>query len=205
MKELAANSFGQDDNRVTVGEMSSTTIANSIAYTKPDNHELSMVFQFHHLKTDYKNGEKWSKVPYDFNALRDILHTWGQGLDQGGGWQALFWNNHDQPRAINRFGDVGQYRVKSAELLAAAIHLSRGTPYIYMGEEIGMTDPDYTSMADYVDVEAKNAYAALLGKGMSEKEAFGIILAKANAMGCLGPCRLYHWHALVATNKSSCN
>lgn len=179
LKELAANSFGQDDNRVTVGEMSSTTIANSIAYTKPDNHELSMVFQFHHLKTDYKNGEKWSKVPYDFNALRDILHTWGQGLDQGGGWQALFWNNHDQPRAINRFGDVGQYRVKSAELLAAAIHLSRGTPYIYMGEEIGMTDPDYTSMADYVDVEAKNAYAALLGKGMSEKEAFGIILAKA--------------------------
>ncbi|MDK7184127.1 alpha,alpha-phosphotrehalase [Lacticaseibacillus rhamnosus] len=179
IKELAANSFGQDPNSVTVGEMSSTTIKNSIAYTKPENHELSMVFQFHHLKTDYKNGEKWSKMPYDFKALRNILHTWGQQLDQGGGWQALFWNNHDQPRALNRFGDVGQYRVKSAEMLAAAIHLSRGTPYIYMGEEIGMTDPHYHSMADYVDVEAKNAYQALLKAGKSEKEAFAIILAKA--------------------------
>lgn len=179
IKELAANSFGQDLNSVTVGEMSSTTIKNSIAYTKPENHELSMVFQFHHLKTDYKNGEKWSKMPYDFKALRNILHTWGQQLDQGGGWQALFWNNHDQPRALNRFGDVGQYRVKSAEMLAAAIHLSRGTPYIYMGEEIGMTDPHYHSMADYVDVEAKNAYQALLKAGKSEKEAFAIILAKA--------------------------
>ena len=138
-----------------------------------------MVFQFHHLKTDYKNGEKWSKMPYDFKALRNILHTWGQQLDQGGGWQALFWNNHDQPRALNRFGDVGKYRVKSAEMLAAAIHLSRGTPYIYMGEEIGMTDPHYHSMADYVDVEAKNAYQALLKAGKSEKEAFAIILAKA--------------------------
>ncbi|OAU25803.1 alpha-amylase family glycosyl hydrolase, partial [Lacticaseibacillus rhamnosus] len=177
IKELAANSFGQDPNSVTVGEMSSTTIKNSIAYTKPENHELSMVFQFHHLKTDYKNGEKWSKMPYDFKALRNILHTWGQQLDQGGGWQALFWNNHDQPRALNRFGDVGQYRVKSAEMLAAAIHLSRGTPYIYMGEEIGMTDPHYHSMADYVDVEAKNAYQALLKAGKSEKEAFAIILA----------------------------
>ncbi len=179
IKELAANSFGQDLNSVTVGEMSSTTIKNSIAYTKPENHELSMVFQFHHLKTDYKNGEKWSKMPYDFKALRNILHTWGQQLDQGGGWQALFWNNHDQPRALNRFGDVGKYRVKSAEMLAAAIHLSRGTPYIYMGEEIGMTDPHYHSMADYVDVEAKNAYRALLKAGKSEKEAFAIILAKA--------------------------
>ncbi|MBM6453140.1 alpha-amylase family glycosyl hydrolase, partial [Lacticaseibacillus paracasei] len=91
LKELAANSFGQDQNSVTVGEMSSTTVKNSIAYTKPENHELSMVFQFHHLKTDYKNGEKWTKEPYNFNALRDILHTWGQQLDQGGGWQALFW------------------------------------------------------------------------------------------------------------------
>ncbi|KTE99153.1 Trehalose-6-phosphate hydrolase [Lacticaseibacillus paracasei] len=179
LKELAANSFGQDQNSVTVGEMSSTTVKNSIAYTKPENHELSMVFQFHHLKTDYKNGEKWTKEPYNFNALRDILHTWGQQLNQGGGWQALFWNNHDQPRALNRFGNVDKYRVKSAEMLAAAIHLSRGTPYIYMGEEIGMTDPHYHSMADYVDIEAKNAYKALLKEGKSEKAAFAIILAKA--------------------------
>ena len=88
--------------------------------------------------------------------------TWNSKIDQGGGWQALFWNNHDQPWALNRFGDTGKYHNKSAEMLALALHLLRGTPYIYMGEEIGMMDPHYTSMRDYVDVEALNAYDALI-------------------------------------------
>ncbi|WDF83000.1 alpha,alpha-phosphotrehalase [Lacticaseibacillus pabuli] len=179
IKELAARSFGQDEDSITVGEMSSTTLPTAIAYTKPGNDELTMVFQFHHLKTDYIAGEKWSLMRYDFNALRDLLHSWGSGMSQGGGWQALFWNNHDQPRALDRFADPKHYRVRSAELLAASIHLSRGTPYIYMGEEIGMSDPDYTSMADYVDIEAHNAYKELLAKGIAPDEAFAIIHSKA--------------------------
>lgn len=179
LKELNAKSFGQDPESVTVGEMSSTTIENSIAYTRPEDHELSMVFTFHHLKVDYKNGEKWSKMPFDFKKLKDIMLTWNSKIDQGGGWQALFWNNHDQPWALNRFGDTGKYHNKSAEMLALALHLLRGTPYIYMDEEIGMMDPHYTSMKDYVDVEALNAYDALIKKGIDEKEAFEIVQSKA--------------------------
>lgn len=179
LKELNAASFGQEANSVTVGEMSSTTIPNSIGYTAPDNHELSMVFNFHHLKTDYDHGEKWSKVPFDFDKLKHLLDEWAVGMNDGHGWQALFWNNHDQPRAINRFGDPDHYRVRSAQLLATVIHLMRGTPFIYMGEEIGMTDPDYQSMADYVDIEARNAYDHLVKTGLSPAAAFDIVKSKA--------------------------
>lgn len=179
IKQLAATSFGQDPLAVTVGEMSATTLPQAIAYTKPENHELTMVFQFHHLKVDYVDGQKWTAMRYDFNALRKLLHTWGSGMAQGGGWQALFWNNHDQPRAIDRFADPQKARFASATLLAASIHLNRGTPFIYMGEELGMSDPDYRSMSDYVDVEAHNAYHALIKQGLSEHDAFTIIHAKA--------------------------
>ncbi len=179
IKELSAKSFGQEKDSLTVGEMSSTTLERAIAYTKPDHDELKMVFQFHHLKTDYVNGDKWTKAAYSFPKLRETLNHWTTGLAEGGGWQALFWNNHDQPRAINRFGDVVHYRVKSAQMLAASLQLSRGTPYIYMGEEIGMTNPDYTSMSDYVDVEAHNAYQMLLAKGKTKQEAFDIVRSKA--------------------------
>ncbi|MDO4680773.1 MAG: alpha,alpha-phosphotrehalase [Aerococcus sp.] len=179
LKELNAQSFGQDPASITVGEMSSTTIKNSIAYTKPDNHELTMTFAFHHLKTDYEDGKKWSKAPFDFEALKHYLLDWQEEITAGGGWQALFWNNHDQPWALNRFGDASKYRVKSAEMMAAAIHLMRGTPYIYMGEELGMIDPSYQEMDQYVDVEAHNAYQQLLAEGHTTEEAFAIIHSKA--------------------------
>ena len=179
LRELNAQSFGQDPEAITVGEMSSTTIPNSIAYTKPENHELSMTFAFHHLKTDYMDGQKWTQTPFDFQALKHYLLDWQEEIAQGGGWQALFWNNHDQPWALNRFGDPGQYRVKSAEMMAATIHLMRGTPYIYMGEELGMVDPSYQSMAEYVDVEAQNAYQELVAGGRDPQEAFAIVHSKA--------------------------
>nr|WP_257210716.1 alpha-amylase family glycosyl hydrolase [Actinomyces ruminis] len=115
----------------------------------------------------------------DIPALKRILNDWALGLQAGGGWNALFWNNHDQPRAINRFGDPDRYHYESATMLATAIHLLRGTPYIYMGEEIGMTDPDYTRIEDYVDVEARNAYAELVAAGHSEADAFAVVHAKA--------------------------
>ena len=171
--------FGSDDSFMTVGEMSSTTMENCVLYSSPDRQELSMTFNFHHLKVDYKDGQKWTLAPFDFEELKSLFHSWGKEMSDKNGWSALFWNNHDQPRALNRFVDIQHFRKEGATMLAASIHLSRGTPYIYMGEEIGMVDPGYDSMADYVDVESINAYQTLLKEGKSEQEAFQIIQAKS--------------------------
>ncbi|MBW5235602.1 alpha,alpha-phosphotrehalase [Streptococcus pneumoniae] len=171
--------FGSDDSFITVGEMSSTTMENCVLYSSPDRQELSMTFNFHHLKVDYKDGQKWTLAPFDFEELKSLYHSWGKEMSDKDGWSALFWNNHDQPRALNRFVDIQNFRKEGATMLAASIHLSRGTPYIYMGEEIGMIDPDYDSMADYVDVESLNAYQMLLEEGKSQQEAFQIIQAKS--------------------------
>lgn len=171
--------FGSDDSFMTVGEMSSTTMENCVLYSSPDRQELSMTFNFHHLKVDYKDGQKWTLAPFDFEELKSLYHSWGKEMSDKDGWSALFWNNHDQPRALNRFVDIQNFRREGATMLAASIHLSRGTPYIYMGEEIGMIDPDYDSMADYVDVESLNAYQMLLEEGKSQQEAFQIIQAKS--------------------------
>lgn len=171
--------FGSDDSFMTVGEMSSTTMENCVLYSSPDRQELSMTFNFHHLKVDYKDGQKWTLAPFDFEELKSLYHSWGKEMSDKDGWSALFWNNHDQPRALNRFVDIQNFRKEGATMLAASIHLSRGTPYIYMGEEIGMIDPDYDSMADYVDVESLNAYQMLLEEEKSQQEAFQIIQAKS--------------------------
>lgn len=171
--------FGKDPEMITVGEMSSTTVKECILYTKPEREELSMTFNFHHLKVDYKDGKKWTQMPFDFAKLKELFHTWGTQMSEEGGWNALFWNNHDQPRALNRFIDVDNYRVAGAKMLASAIHLNRGTPYIYMGEEIGMLDPDYESMEQYVDVESLNAYQELIDAGQTEQTAFEIVKLKS--------------------------
>ena len=179
LRELNRASFGRYGDTVTVGEMSSTSIENCVGYSNPENRELDMVFSFHHLKVDYEDGEKWSKVPFRFAELKGLLNDWALGMQAGGGWNALFWNNHDQPRALNRFGDVQRYRAESATMLATVIHLLRGTPYIYQGEEIGMIDPVYSSIDDYVDVEAHNAFKTLRARGLSEGEALEVVRAKA--------------------------
>lgn len=179
LRELAGRSFGRDAECVTVGEMSSTSIERCIQYSHPEHGALSMVFSFHHLKVDYLGGRKWTRAPFDFAELKALLTGWALGMQGGGGWNALFWNNHDQPRALDRFGDPVRYRVESATMLATAIHLLRGTPYVYQGEEIGMTDPGYESIDDYVDVEAINAYAELIERGENPVEAFAIVHSKA--------------------------
>ena len=179
LRELNRASFGRYGDTVTVGEMSSTSIENCVGYSNSENRELDMVFSFHHLKVDYEDGEKWSKVPFRFAELKGLLNDWALGMQAGGGWNALFWNNHDQPRALNRFGDVQRYRAESATMLATVIHLLRGTPYIYQGEEIGMIDPVYSSIDDYVDVEAHNAFKTLRARGLSEGEALEVVRAKA--------------------------
>lgn len=179
LRELAAASFGQDPDSVTVGEMSSTSIEACVGYSNPDNRELSMVFNFHHLKVDYAGGQKWTLMPFDLAELKRLLDQWAHGMQAGNGWNALFWNNHDQPRAIDRFGAPENYHAESATMLATAIHLLRGTPYVYMGEEIGMTDPRYSSMTDYVDVEAQHAFSNLVMAGEHPERAFEIVRAKA--------------------------
>ncbi len=179
LKMMNNATFGSEEGFITVGEMSATTIDNCILYTAPERKELSMAFNFHHLKVDYKDGQKWTIKDFDFEELKRLFHTWGEEMSVGNGWNALFYNNHDQPRALNRFVDIENFRNEGATMLAASIHLSRGTPYIYMGEEIGMIDPDYNSMDDYVDVESINAYQMLLDQGKSPEHALKIIQAKS--------------------------
>lgn len=179
IRELNNHTFGKNPEIITVGEMSSTNIENSVMYSSAEGNELSMVFNFHHLKADYENGDKWTDVRFDFSKLKDTLNKWQVEMQEGGGWNALFWNNHDQPRANNRFGDVENFPYETATMLAQTIHMMRGTPYIYQGEEIGMTDPDFKSIDDYKDIESHNAYKKLLESGKSEAEAFNIIKKKS--------------------------
>ncbi|MGS3137602.1 alpha,alpha-phosphotrehalase [Aeromonas sanarellii] len=163
---------------MTVGEMSSTSLEHCQRYGALDGSELSMVFNFHHLKVDYPNGDKWTKAPFDFLELKRIFNHWQSGM-HGKGWSALFWCNHDQPRIVSRFGDEGPHRVVAAKMLASTLHGLQGTPYIYQGEEIGMTNPGYQHIDDYQDVESRNIFAIKRSEGMSEAEILAILAAKS--------------------------
>ena len=138
-----------------------------------------MVFNFHHLKVDYPNGEKWTKAPFDFHQLKSIFNHWQLGLN-GKGWGALFWCNHDQPRVVSRLGDDVNYRVESAKMLGASVHMMQGTPYIFQGEEIGMTNPGYTSIDQYRDVESTNMYDIMVNQqGVGHDEMMAILAQKS--------------------------
>ena len=164
---------------MTVGEMSSTTLDSCILYTQADRKELDMTFQFHHLKVDYPNGEKWTKAPFDFIQLKEILTHWQVGMDEGDGWNALFWCNHDQPRIVSRLGNDEKYHEESAKMLATTIHMMNGTPYIYQGEEFGMTNPKFETIDDYRDVESLNAYQLMKESGKPDQEIMSILQQKS--------------------------
>ncbi|MBJ3788830.1 alpha,alpha-phosphotrehalase [Bacillus sp. OA1] len=178
LQEMNRNVFAEKDV-ITVGEMSSTTIDNCIKYSNPERNELSMTFSFHHLKVDYPNGDKWTKAEFDFIKLKEIMSSWQIEMQKGGGWNALFWCNHDQPRIVSRFGDDGKYRNESAKMLATAMHMLQGTPYIYQGEEIGMTNPKFESIEQYRDVESLNIYDIKLKEGLSQEEIIGVLKQKS--------------------------
>ncbi len=163
------------DGMLTVGEMSSTSIEACLGYTRPADHELSMVFSFHHLKVDYKDGKKWELMPADLVELQRLLSSWQEGMQAGGGWNALFWDNHDQPRVVSRFGDDGALRVESARMLALFMNLLRGTPYVYQGNELGMTNAHFSSIEQYRDVESTNYFDILVGEGKTREEALHIV------------------------------
>lgn len=177
LKELVRDTGIED--YVTVGEMSSTTLEHCIRYSGAEGKELSMCFNFHHLKVDYKDGNKWELMEPDYMELKVIFEKWQMGMQRGNAWNALFWCNHDQPRIVSRFGNEGEYWKESAKMLAGMIHLMRGTPYIYQGEEIGMTNPHYTSIEQYADVESRNYYEILLNEGKTKEEALEILAARS--------------------------
>ena len=155
---------------VTVGEAWSSTPVSAPLYSAPDRREVSMVFQFGHVTQfwDEKLG-KWKPKPIDWPKLKAIFATWQQAL-HAKGWNSLFWGNHDLPRAVSRYGDEGEHRVASAKALATVLHLMEGTPYIYQGEEIGMTNAGFTRIDQYRDVETLNFHRIQLAEGVSERE-----------------------------------
>lgn len=177
LKELVRDAGIQE--LVTVGEMSSTSLKHCIRYSAPEENELSMCFQFHHLKVDYKDGDKWGLQAADYRRLKELFMEWQLGMQQADGWNALFWCNHDQPRIASRLGDEGIYWKESAKMLAGMIHFMRGTPYIYQGEEIGMLNAHYASIGQYQDVESLNYYQILRNLGRTEKEALEILAARS--------------------------
>lgn len=168
---------------VNVGEMSSTSLEHCIRYSNPASKELSMTFNFHHLKVDYPNLQKWVKAEFDFLQLKQIFSDWQSGMQAGGGWNALFWCNHDQPRVVSRFGDDGDHRVVSAKMLATALHLLQGTPYVYQGEELGMTNPGFDRIDQYRDVETLNIFRLKRNAGESEASSMAAIMQKSRDNG----------------------
>lgn len=163
---------------MSVGEMSSTKLEHCQQYANLKGTELSMTFNFHHLKVDYPNGEKWTYAAPDYVELKSIFNYWQNGM-HGKAWNALFWCNHDQPRIVSRFGDEGELRNTSAKMLAMLLHGMQGTPYIYQGEEIGMINPNFSTITEYRDVEALNAYRELKEKGMDESMILRILAQKS--------------------------
>ncbi|MEB6242474.1 alpha,alpha-phosphotrehalase [Staphylococcus gallinarum] len=180
LHEMNQHTFGNRE-MMTVGEMSSTTIEDCIKYSNPERQELSSVFNFHHLKVDYVNGEKWTNAKLDFHKLKEILMEWQLGIYDGNGWNAIFWCNHDQPRVVSRFGDdsTPHNHQESAKMLATVLHMLQGTPYIYQGEEIGMTDPHFNDINQYRDVESLNAYDNMKERGFEEREILEILGQKS--------------------------
>lgn len=159
---------GRPEKLLTVGEMPAVTVDEAVLFTDPARHEVDMVFQFEHVGLDH--GEhKWDRRPLELAELKASLGRWQAGLAEVG-WNSLYWNNHDQPRAVSRFGNDGRYRVESAKLLATVLHLHRGTPYVYQGEELGMTNVPFEDAQAFLDIESVNYYRAALGLGRSPEE-----------------------------------
>ncbi|WP_296668034.1 alpha-glucosidase [Demequina sp.] len=158
---------GRDRELITVGETPGATPADAVLFTDPERAEVDMVFQFDHVDVDQGPGGKFDPKPLDLVQLKAIIDRWQVALAERG-WNSLYWDNHDQPRAVSRFGDDGEYWAQSAKALAAVLHLQRGTPYVYQGEEIGMTNAGFTSIDQYRDIESLNAFDELRAMDIPE-------------------------------------
>lgn len=190
LQEMHHATFGAHD-LLTVGETWGATPEIAKLYSAPERKELSMVFQFEHIGLDQKpDGEKWDLQPMRVPELKRILAKWQTELGQDG-WNSLFWNNHDLPRMLSRWGNDQKYRSECAKMLAILLHMMKGTPYIYQGEEIGMTNTPITSIAEARDIETINMYHERLAKGYPEAD----ILASINTKGRDNARRPMQWDA----------
>jgi oligo-1,6-glucosidase len=163
LQEMHREVFAGRDRLLTVGEMPGVTVEQAVLYTDPARDELDMVFQFEHVQID-QGLTKWDRRPFDLRLLKASLGRWQEGLAERG-WNSLYWNNHDQPRVVSRFGDDGEHRVRSATMLATVLHLHKGTPFVYQGEELGMTNAPWTGIEDFSDVETLRHCAEALASG----------------------------------------
>ena len=178
LRELSRETF-QKGNLITVGEAWGATPEIAKKYSNPDGSEFSMVFQFEHMVMDQEEGkEKWDLAPLPFVKLKKCMEKWQTELYEKG-WNSLFWDNHDLPRIVSRWGDDGAYRVPSAKMLAAVLHGMQGTPYIYQGEELGMTNVRFGSIEEYRDIETLNMYYERLDAGYDKKDIMESIYAKS--------------------------
>lgn len=180
IKQLYSEGFncnGKGDEIVTVGECWAADTKEALKYTDPENKELSMVFQFEHSALDEIPGKgKWALKPMELGELKKVINKWQ--LDYEKGWNALFWDNHDLPRIVSRFGNDKEYRIESAKMLALYLYGLKGTPFLYQGEELGMTNVKFPSIDDYKDIEIINMYNEKIAEGVDEKEIMKSIYAK---------------------------
>ena len=173
LQQMNQATFG-NKNLLTVGETWGATPDIAKLYSRPERNELSMVFQFEHITQTWENGEKWHPVELNIKGLKDVLTKWQVELADEG-WNSLFWNNHDLPRAVSKFGNDKEYRVESAKMLATTLHFMKGTPYIYQGEEIGMTNVAFERLEDYQDIETMNFYRVKTAAGVSHEHMMDAI------------------------------
>jgi oligo-1,6-glucosidase len=178
LQEMHQRVFAGRDALLTVGEMPGVTVEEAVLYTDPARQEVDMVFQFDHVWAD-RGADPWLLYPLQLTKLKGILGRWQAGLAEVG-WNSLYWNNHDQPRVVSRFGDDSPaYRERSAKMLGAVLHLHRGTPYVYQGEELGMTNAPFGSIADFRDIEALGQYAqAVTHEGRAPEEVLTVLRAR---------------------------
>ncbi|ADV88770.1 glycoside hydrolase family 13 protein [Vibrio vulnificus] len=173
LQEMNRATFG-DKDLLTVGETWGATPEIAKLYSDPERHELSMVFQFEHITLTWQHGDKWNPIPLDLKQFKHVLTKWQTELSNQG-WNSLFWNNHDLPRVVSKYGDDQRYRVESAKMLATALHFLKGTPYIYQGEEIGMTNVAFESLEQYKDIETLNFYKVKTESGVSHQHMMDAI------------------------------
>ena len=177
LRELSAEAF-KEDWLVSVGEAWGADTERAKLYSAPDGSELSMVFQFQHICLDQEPGkDKWDVIPLQLSKLKECLDNWQQEL-HGKGWNSLFFNNHDLPRIVSRWGNDGEYRVESAKMLATMLHGMEGTPYIYQGEELGMTNI-LLPLEEHVDLETLNMYEERIALGYDPEEVMASIHARS--------------------------
>ncbi len=167
LQKMNQATFG-DKDLLTVGETWGATPESAQLYSDPARHELSMVFQFEHITLLWEDGDKWKPKPLDLTLFKQVMTKWQVELNNKG-WNSLFWNNHDLPRVVSKYGCDGQYRVESAKMLATTLHMMKGTPYIFQGEEIGMTNVAFDTLEEYKDIETLNFYRVKTESGVSHE------------------------------------